>query len=224
MSKGKNVSITTASKDKSPILTTVAIIFTNIFSPITATFLGMLIIYSRYVWSATEQGYDWLITAFIILVLSVGTLIIFMKYKLISDWDITKREQRPKVLALICVYLVILTMVTIYLGYTRAGPILMLMTTGMIFASFITLFWKISFHTFTVTLLVMILFITYKSPLILPLLIIPLITAWTRIYLKKHTWKQALGGILLGLVVGGMWLLISFLVILSIFEFLIRWV
>jgi membrane-associated phospholipid phosphatase len=212
-----------AAEGKDSKLTTIATILTNVFSPITATLLGMIVIYFRYVQSASDPGYDWLFTALVMVILSVGTLVLFMKYKLISDWDITKREQRPKVLALICIYLVILTIFTIKLGHTRAAPILMLMTTGMIFASFITLFWKISFHTFIVTLFVMILFVTYKSPWILFLLVVPFITAWTRIYLGKHTWKQALGGILLGLGIGVMWLVISLLVILSILEFLNHW-
>lgn len=219
MSRKKKSASTDNNKGTDPLLATIAAILTNVFSPITATFLGMLIIYFRYVRSATDPGYDWLFAALFMLILSVGTLMIFMKYKLITDWDITKREQRPKLLALICIYLIILTIVTIKLGHAKAGQIVMLITTGIVFGSFITLFWKISFHTFTVTLLVMILLITYKSPWTLLLLAVPFITAWTRIYLKKHTWKQALGGILLGLGIGVMWLVISLLVILSILEF-----
>ena len=188
---------------------TAAEILTRILSPITATIVGLAVIYSTYITQAERPGYIWLIAAFGFFVAAILTLVVFYKTGLVSNWDITDRSQRPRFLALISFYIVILLLITYLLGYSEAMPVLTFLALSLVIASVITLFWKISFHTFAVTLCVLLLVVTTNEPYTLFLLILPIITAWTRVTLGKHTQIQAFGGILLGIVMLWMWNILS---------------
>lgn len=201
-------------KDPNPkrnrFLDILAKVLTNMFSPITATISGILITYYKYIAIGERVGWNWLIAGFLLVIINLITLWIFIKSKWVSNWDITDRKQRPRFLLVVSVYSLILFAVTWIQGYREALPILSLFVVALLLSSFITLFWKISFHTFSVTLAVLLAFsaLTYTSPYASLLFIIPFVTAWTRVYLGKHTLNQTLGGIILGVLMLWVWLIL----------------
>ena len=187
----------------------VAEILTRILSPITALFLGIIIVFFEYVSTEPHYAFDWLAVAIVVLILAVATLLLFMKTGLVSNWDITDRKQRPKFLGLVSVYILILVFITAKMGYISALPILTLLATGVIIATIITLFWKVSFHTFAVTMIVLLVIAKYgESYMMYLLLALPFLAAWSRVVLGKHTLYQAIGGIFLGIAVLWLWLIL----------------
>jgi len=196
-------------KKNNELVTIVTTFLTRAISPLTTSFLAVGIIYREYILPEEGSTHIWLLAAAAILFLSIATMLLFMKLKLVSNWDITDRTQRPKLLAVMLLYLFALVGVTWKLGYTGAIPVLSLLVFSMLVASLITLLWKISFHTFCVTLACLFIIFTYDSPYLYALLIVPWITAATRIYLKKHTPLQAISGILLALTIVLMWVLVK---------------
>lgn len=196
------------SEERNPLQIRIATVLTRLISPVTATLLGLIVIFREYISTGTDMAYNWLIVALGFVAIAIVTMVIFLRTGIVSNWDITDRKERPKVLFILTGYFAILIVITALLGYTSAVPILSILTASMFVATFITLFWKISFHTFAVTLFTLFVIGTYNEPYLLPLLVLPFITAWTRIVLKRHTQLQAMGGILLGLGVFATWIYI----------------
>lgn len=187
-------------------MTTAAKIITNLFSPITATATAMIILYAKYIpTEAVPARHVWLWMSFCCLFLTIGILAIFMKIGLISNWDITDRSQRPRFLAVVSFILVLIVGITWILGFSEALAVLLFFVVMFSLASVITLFWKISFHTFSTTLCILFITFTYENPYLYILLLIPIIVAWTRVYLKKHTRKQVAGGMILALISSLVW-------------------
>lgn len=185
-----------------------ATVLTYLLSPITASAAGLFIIYHEYVSQNGQSAYDWLLCAMLVLALAVGTLLILLKAKLVSNFDITERSQRPRLLGIIAVLFAGLMIATYKMGYVHAIPILSLLTLAFLVSSAITFFWKVSFHTFTVTLCVILVISTYRHSYLYALLVIPFIVAWTRVFLNKHTLPQAVGGIILAVFILFAWTLI----------------
>ena len=195
-------------KTQNKTVETIAEVTTRILSPVTSLLIGIIIVFREYVSTGSHMAYDWLAVAIGMLLLAVGTLIIFMKTGLVSNWDITDRKQRPKFLGLVTVYIVILILITAWMGYVGALPILFLLAIAVAIATAITLFWKVSFHTFAVTLITLLISAKYCENYVYLLLVLPFITAWSRIVLGKHTIYQAFGGIILGIAVMWLWLIL----------------
>ena len=182
-------------------------VLTQIISPVVSSVIGLYVLYKEYIYAYHGPSYSWVITVTGIFFASIGTLYFFLRNGKVSNWDISDRRQRPKVLALFMCYVAILVASTWILGYYEALPFLILFTASLALASVITLYWKVSFHTFAVTLCTMFVLLTYNRPELYFLVILPFITAWTRIVLRKHTPAQAVGGIALALFTTSAWIL-----------------
>jgi hypothetical protein len=179
------------------ITTKIAIILTSIFSPVTSCLLIAFLIYHEAVPHDTTSLLLW------VGLLSMTSLSIylimkhFIKTGKISDWSISKRSQRPRIFFIMLFFMVSINLITYLAGYHLAAEYLFLPTIGFTLAFLITTIWKISIHTFSVSLAVGFIILLYATPYATALIVLPLITAWTRVILKKHTISQALGGIAL---------------------------
>lgn len=113
------------------------------------------------------------------------------KTKKISNLDITIREERYRSLMVMNLFLFLLLL---YLKLHNFGQFYTLMLIFFLInalTSIITFKYKISFHmTYTIIFSTFINFL-YDFQLPILFLTIPLI-AWSRIYLKQHTYKQVL--------------------------------
>jgi len=199
-----------AKEKKNQALTKTASILTNVFSPITASLLTIVILYIKFIPHSLRDTGVWFSMTIGSFALAIGILYAFLKTGRISNWDITDRTQRPKVFSFFLALIVLILFVTSQLGYTQAANYLLLSTIGFGIAFAITLMWKISIHTFSVTLSVCLIMDIYKKPWIVIFFIIPLIIAWTRIHLKRHTFSQVAGGIAIALTVYFFWLIANF--------------
>ncbi len=127
----------------------------------------------------------------------------------ISDLDITKREERYKVM-IVTLISFLLSLGSIYfLGNLLILKLLLLAFLILAVNTLITFFWKISLH---MTLnIVFVLTMNYLYDWRLPILYVclPLIF-WSRLYLKKHTVLQLIGGLIIN---GGIVLAFIFFVL-----------
>lgn len=199
-----------AKAKKTQTLKKTASLLTNIFSPVTSSLLMIVILYLKFIPHSLRDTGIWFSITTGSFVLAIGVLYFFLKTGQVSNWDITDRKQRPKVFTLFLMLIVLILLITSHLGYTHAANYLLLLTIGFSVAFAITLVWKISIHTFSVTLSICLLLDIYRKPWIIVFLIVPMITAWTRIYLKKHTFSQAAGGIAVALTIFFFWLIAHF--------------
>lgn len=137
----------------------------------------------------------------ILLILAVPIIyyLYALKTKKISDWEVTKRQERYPIyiLSLICGGIALVSLKI----FSDQG----LFTLAVIFylvaivLTVINFFWKISVHTAGVTSGILGFNFLFNEPAWLYFLI-PLV-AWSRLEEKKHTLTQSLGGIVLGTIV-----------------------
>lgn len=129
------------------------------------------------------------IPAFISMVIVPFVLfVIALKAKFVSNWDVSDRRQRPKIIW----PLVLIESVCIVLFHLWAlVPILF----AFIGFAVITHFWKISGHTMAAGFATGVAVVTYGWVWWPVLLIVPLV-AWSRVVRKNHTLPQVIAGAL----------------------------
>jgi hypothetical protein len=137
-----------------------------------------------------------LYTFLTMVILPLALYVIAWKTKVVSNWDITNRTERPKILwpmvLIECICLFVFRLWIII-------PVLVAIT-GL---AIITHWWKISGHAmasaFTAGTLVM----TYGWSW-WPVLLIPLIVSWARVVRRDHTVTQVVAGMTysLGILIG----------------------
>ena len=125
-----------------------------------------------------------------------GYIYIAYKRKIISDLDISKREERYKALFATFISLLVSLFLTYFFGNQLLFQLGLLFVLILIINGFITLFWKISLHmTLNIVASIIIDYLFHwKLPMIF--ISIPLIF-WSRLVLKKHTVWQLLAAFLL---------------------------
>lgn len=130
-----------------------------------------------------------------------------LKRQWVSDWEITKRAQRPNVYLTFSFFFFLGAAASFFFGNKLLGILHLIFTTAFFLATLITFFWKISIHMVVDTTVVTILNFLFPNFWFLYLLL-PII-AWSRFVRHKHTPGQLLGGFLLGLAV--VFFLVAFL-------------
>lgn len=157
-----------------------ALIISRVFDPFVSLSAVFILLF---------YGFPKFIPAFLLMILVPLILfIIAWKTKFVSNWDISKREERPKILWTL---LIIEVAACIILKTTVSVPVL------LAFAGFavITHFWKMSGHTMA---------IAYATGLVVrrfgivwwPVLLLVPLVAWARVVRKDHTILQVIAGAL----------------------------
>jgi len=128
--------------------------------------------------------------------IAIAVFIFFaVRKKIFSDWDVSKREQRP---LLFSAFLILGFIYLISLFIFHAPRILFIVTIsvicGVIIVGVINKKIKASLHVATASALVLGLILAYKAYYFL-LLLIPIV-AWSRVTIKRHTlYETIIGGI-----------------------------
>lgn len=140
------------------------------------------------------------ITVFLEIVLPVLSLGYFLKVKLISDADITKRHERPRYFGLVC-FFYLLSLLLIALSGMGAFfwlklTLLIILFTGML----LTFKWKVSVHITlnTITIILLCWLIDYRF---WPLFMLLPLVGWARYVLKKHSFGQMLLALILSMLI-----------------------
>ena len=133
---------------------------------------------------------------FFTFLIPILAIILFKTLGITSDYNVTKREERPKLFLVIglCFLTCLIT------SLTSSHQLLMVIYSTLNISFFlgllITLFWKISFHMIWSTLSIFFIIFSWNIPsLYLLIFLLPLI-GWSRVYQKKHTTPQVLVGFL----------------------------
>lgn len=139
---------------------------------------------------------------FFVLILVPPVVIMYslIRANKVTNWDVSNRQQRIKVLSGLLGFLLIDCIIVWLVG----NPYLVLLY-GIFFLWFlgfyvITLYWKISGHTGSLTLAIGLLYMWYGEAVLLGLLVIPLI-GWVRVRRNNHTIAQVVGGVVYSLLV-----------------------
>ncbi len=136
------------------------------------------------------------------LILFLIFLIFQIKKSNISDIDFDLSNMHDRLISSFIVTIWLLSsdiVLSIYGLNQGLLHILYMLTLIILFATLITIFWKISFHSIMITTLFIVVFIFYKEYSIIVALLIPVVW-FSRLVLKKHNIYQLIGGSLLVLV------------------------
>lgn len=139
-----------------------------------------------------------------------GLVLIGVRRGRLTDHHISRREQRPRMMAIALASLAAGLLVLFWLDAPRAlFALLAAMVAGLAVALAVTSFWKISIHSAvaagTVTSLAILV-----SPWWLLLAPMVVLTAWARVEIREHTPEQVLVGAIVGaVVVAGVLLLVT---------------
>lgn len=183
----------------------IARVLTRVFSPETMIIAFSVMLYHKHVEKNVMNFVIWFGTTVLFLVIGVIFLIVLKKNKMISDFNVSKREERPKFFFPMLVLMMVLTFLNYIWGWFEVASCLSFIAFSLSIAFTITLFFKISVHVYSVTLAYLIALMMYGNFWIFLLFPIPLITAWTRVYLKKHTYQEVIAGLAVPMILVILW-------------------
>jgi len=146
----------------------------------------------------------------VVIILSVLGMFFFLisffslgyKKKWFSDIELTDRRQRCLFNTVVSIAGLLLLLVIFLFGDKVLITYYLVIYSWFLLFTIITFFWKISGHTGASTLFFMILASLFGIQYLLLFLFIPFIS-WSRVYRKKHTLAQVVGGVILALVAFG---------------------
>lgn len=152
------------------------------------------------------------VTTLFAAIVPLSILIIWARRTNAHDMDIAARTDRNHPLLLAAVsYLIGTAVLLIVHAPLPTTAVMFGYFAGTFFLYFVNLRWKISIHTMGIagpTIVLLVVFGYWGA--LLALLLPPVI--WSRIYLKKHTVAQALGGAAVGFLLTALalWLLLAY--------------
>jgi membrane-associated phospholipid phosphatase len=158
----------------------IATIFSRIFDP----FISLAIVFIVLFYNT-----DIFVPAFMLMIaLPFVLFLIAWKTKFVSNWDVSDRRQRPKLLwTLIGIELI----GSLLLRTTAVVPVLVI----LIGFTLITQFWKISGHAVSAALMTGVV-IARAGVTWWPILLIVPLVGWARVIRKDHTVLQVIAGAL----------------------------
>ena len=169
------------------------------FSRVVTLSLILLAIISVTLNINLSLGYEFLFVLLTV-VIPLLTIVLFKVFGITSDFNVTKRQERPKLFIVMAISFLLALLLSFKTGDMRLITIYTTLNLTFVLGFLITLFWKVSFHMiWSILSLFFILFLWQIPSLYLLCLLIPLI-GWSRLQLKRHTLKQVIGGGLLTLL------------------------
>lgn len=174
----------------------IASIISLVFNAYTALGITNFLVF----FTQRESIPNWLFLFLLSIILPSLHTLIFLKLNLISDLDITNRNERPlfHFIGLIpCTILLIISLSTFSQIFFIFELELVIIYLAL---SVISIYWKISGHMIFNSILAFYSLYFYFSWYLLMfwIVVLPLV-AISRVVLKKHTVKQVIGGTILGL-------------------------
>ena len=174
-------------------------ILAKIFSRVVTLSLVLFAIISITLHIKLSLGYE-LLFVLLTVVIPFCTIILFKVLGITSDFNVTKREERPKLFIVMAISFLLALLLSFKTGDIRLITIYTTLNITFVLGFLITLSSKISFHMiWSILSLFFILYLWQIPSLYLLTLLIPAI-GWSRLQLKRHTLKQVVAGTLLTLL------------------------
>lgn len=168
-------------------------VISRVFDPV----LEIPLLLSAAVWYVVSNGLRWRFLALLLLVDAVLPGLYFLvglRSKRISDWDMTKREERYNLYFFTIFCHLFGVVLAYFLGKESLFEILLVFWSLAVVFGIVTVFWKISIHGGVNGALVAFFNHFYgwdRYWWLVPILILVL---WSRVVRNKHTWLQVLVG------------------------------
>ncbi len=186
-----------AKKNKALVL--IANVISRVFGHLTMVYLVIVAFLSDKV---PAEDLVWVVLGSMVIISSGVVLYVLSRLGIVSDYDLTKREERPLFLlflvflGLVILFFYVVFDVSIFLRY-----VVLIFITEMILDFLITLFWKISNHAIVITTFVLMVIILLGRNYLFLSVLIPIVW-WARWYLEKHSLLQLIAGTTLsGLII-----------------------
>lgn len=176
-------------------------VLTEVFTPVVLVFAILLTVAIHETGDVVRGAGLGLLTAFFAGGLPYGIVLLAVRRGRVGDHHVTRREQRPLLLAMTLVSVTVGLDLAAWLDAPRAlFALVAAMVAGAGVALAITLFWKISIHISCAAGAVAVLVIVLGP---WALLAAPLVAAvaWSRVVLREHTTTQVTAGAVVGTLV-----------------------
>ncbi|MBI2028344.1 MAG: hypothetical protein HYT07_01920 [Candidatus Levybacteria bacterium] len=146
-----------------------------------------------------QYALKWTIFSYIFVLAVAVFILIGVKLKIFSNFDVSRKEQRPILFLFVAFTLLCYAIsLLIFDGPKVLNIVVFAVVLGLIITNFINHWIKASIHLATVTSFLLLFGILHKGYYFLLLLLVPLL-AWARIRSKEHTPLETLVGTLLGI-------------------------
>jgi membrane-associated phospholipid phosphatase len=168
----------------------IATVISRLFDPFIVLSVVFVLTFIR---GGVTHIFTWILAFALLVGVPVALIVFAMRKKIVSNWDVSDRRQRPNVLgvlvALEAVNLLILRLM-VSPEVTRTLFFILVVLVGF---TGITLYWKISGHALAAALTTGMILRWYGWGAWPVLLIVPLV-AWSRVVRKDHTMWQVIAG------------------------------
>ncbi len=177
---------------KSPILSKASRIVSEIFNG----FVMMILTPTVAVIASEAPTIYKIILPIVYLLVTITPFFILMKLGKVSDYEFTKREERPLYFTIVTVgYLILFILSAILIKELSVSLVTLALFTTSCVLTMVTLYWKMSGHMTYSTLFFFTLLFLFPEISFLPIIFIftPIIAA-SRVILGKHTlWQTIIG-------------------------------
>lgn len=174
-------------------------IVSRIFDPV----IEIPILLAATAWVALMDGYRWMFLTLLIFVdaaIPAAAMLWGLKTGVISDWDMSKREERKGVFFFTVFCHLFGVVLALFLGKFFLFQILALFWTLAVVTALVTFFWKISVHAAVNAALLAFFNHFYGWDRYWWLVLVLVVVMWSRVTIKKHSWSQSIAGAALGLI------------------------
>jgi len=178
-------------------------VVTEIFAPV-PTVAALLVVMAWHTAATTAEAVRWgLVAVLFASAIPFSYIISGVRRRRFTDHHVSVREQRPVVLLVGIVSVLVGVALLVFLGAPRDLVALVgAMAVGLMSSMAVTLFWKISVHA-AVTAGAVVVLVLLFGPSLAVLGLVVAAVAWARVAIGDHTPAQALAGTLLGASVAG---------------------
>jgi len=155
------------------------------------------------VWFAVEPSLRLMMLLFIgvfyVLLPAIYFVVRIRKGK-VSDWDVTKREERRAIYQFSIVSHLVGVLAVASLEQFFLMKILLILWIVSVVFMVINMYWKISVHAGVNAFLMVLLNNFYGWKIFGWLMVVLLLVLWSRVYLRKHTTTQVMAGAIIAFV------------------------
>lgn len=192
-----------AARGPSTVQMRVAHVLTEVLAPVVLIFALLIVVAVASTGSLLRGLLLGLVAAFFAGGLPYAILVLGIRRGRLGDRHLRKREERPLMMVIGLVSVVVGLLVVSWLDAPRELYALVgAMVAGVAVALAVSLFWKISIHVACVAGSVAVLAIVLGPPYLV-LAVVVLAVAWARVTVRDHTVAQVVAGALLGAAVAG---------------------